>query len=96
MIKQGNKFKRLIYVFEFSNNYFCVGLTGNPKKRIYEHLNIGGSVFDFIKQHEIEPKILFKTDFLEAQDAVQMEKIILDEYLKLGWLKINKATTGNL
>jgi len=96
MIKQGNRFKRLIYVFEFPNNYFYVGLTGNPKKRIYDHLNIGGSVFDFIKQHELEPKILFKTDFLEVQDAIEMEKTILNEYLKLGWMKINKVTTGNL
>ena len=53
-------------------------------------------MFDFIKQHELEPKILFKTDFLEVQDAVQMEKIILNEYLKLGWVKINKVTTGSL
>jgi predicted GIY-YIG superfamily endonuclease len=96
MKNQGSKFKRLIYVFEFSNNYFYVGLTCNPEKRIYDHLNIGGSVFKFINETGLNPKFMLKTDYLEIEEAIAMENKILEEYLENGWITLNKVKTGNL
>ena len=44
----GNRYKRLIYVYEFPDNTCYVGLTGNIKKRNNQHLNKenGSSVYN--------------------------------------------------
>ena len=34
----GNKYKRLIYVYEFSDKYCYIGLTGNIKRRSRQHI----------------------------------------------------------
>jgi len=37
----GNRFKRCVYVYEFSDNYVYIGLTFNINKRNIQHINAG-------------------------------------------------------
>jgi predicted GIY-YIG superfamily endonuclease len=98
MIIQGNRYKRLIYVFEFSDNSCYVGLTGNIKRRKSQHLitDLYSSVFIHMMKTKINPKLIIKSDYVDVEYAVKMEEIILNEYKVDNWSILNKAKTGGV
>lgn len=58
-IKIGNRYKRLVYVYEFSDNFFYVGITGNINRRKKQHTNdINSSVFKHSNTTKSNPKLL--------------------------------------
>ena len=60
MIIQGNRYKRLIYVFEFSDKRCYIGLTGNIKRREKQHLlkDVHSSVFKYILESNLNPILI--------------------------------------
>lgn len=98
MIVQGNKYKRLIYVFEFSDKSCYIGLTGNIKRREKQHLkkDINSSVYKHIIKTQLIPKLILISNYINVENAIELEKITLENYIKNSWNILNKAKTGNI
>lgn len=96
----GNRYKRCIYVYEFQDvngfNYAYVGLTDNLAFRDKVHAR-KGAVHNFCQTHNITkpiPKQL--TDYVDKEDAKNLEGEYLHKYIQNGWIPINIAKTGGL
>lgn len=96
----GNNFKRLIYVIIFPKKYVYIGLTGNPKKRFYDHLkDIEGIPYKYIKKTGLKNKdikFVKLTNFIEAAIASKKEGYFKRKYEKEGYIILNKIKTGGL
>jgi len=92
----GNKYKRLIYVYEFPDNYCYIGLTGNIKRRNRQHTQEEGNVFNYIQETGLEPTLILKTDYIDVNEASILEGKIEQEYKDNGWNILNKHKTGGL
>jgi len=98
MIPLGNSHKRLIYSYEFSDNYVYVGLTYNIIKRNNEHLTDKKSpVYKHINKTKLIPikKILTNT-FLDLIDAKIEENKWIDYYILNNWKLLNRKKGGDL
>lgn len=95
----GNREFRCIYVFVFNDNHVYVGLTYNFEKRVIDHLSgkYNSSVFNYIQNNPnvnyISKKI---TKYISKEEASRLEGLVLNKYLRLGYEKINKNSTGGL
>ncbi len=90
----GNRIKRCIYVYEFSDNYAYIGLTYNIEKRNSLHQR-SGSVYNYLKMNpSYELKIL--TNFVNIEEAKKLENKYVKEYKKNGWKILNKIKTGGI
>jgi len=97
MKKMPNFYKRALYVYEFSDNTCYVGLTCDLNRRHYQHLNDDkDSIYKYIKNTNIQPNFIIKSDYLDVKDAVKMEEIILNEYKTNNWKALNKNKTGSI
>lgn len=98
MIPVGNIHKRLVYSYEFSNNYVYIGITCNEERRNSEHLGEQNTtVYKFIKLSNTLPdKKILSNGYVDALDAQNLEKFWVDEYLKNGWNILNIRKTGGL
>ena len=98
MVVQGNRCKRLIYVFEFSDNSCYVGLTCNIKRRKTQHLirDRKSTVFKHIIMTKTTPTLIIKSEYLNTDNAIKLEESILMDYRIRGWEILNKVKTGNL
>jgi hypothetical protein len=97
MIKLGNRNKRCIYSYEFSDNHVYVGLTYNIKKRmLWRNENNKDTVTKYINKTGLIPKFIQLTDFLEINQASVMEGVFLENYKNNGWTILNKAKTGSV
>ena len=98
--KVGNKYKRLIYVYEFPDNHCYIGLTGNIYRRNKQHYGEEkyhkSSVFNYITKTNLKPKLVLKSEYINVNDAVLLEEKILNEYKDKGWITLNEAKTGNI
>lgn len=94
----GDYFKRLVYAYEFEDNYVYVGLTYNKDKRHLEHLRDGrGPVYKHMIESGLEPKYKMISDYyIPYYDAQTLEKRTTEEYKETGWILLNSAPTGNL
>jgi hypothetical protein len=93
----GHRYKRMIYVYEFSDKYFYVGLTYNQNKRNYSHLrNAKSSVYQHILTTGLKPILKKITEYISNEEAVQKENEILNQYINNGWKPLNRTKTGNL
>lgn len=98
MKRVGNRYRRKIYVFTFSDNYAYVGLAKDPDERynehtrydkdspVYKHIEKAGASFEF--------KIL--TDWLDIDSAAQTEDNYIKQYKSDGWKMLNKNKGGAL
>jgi hypothetical protein len=93
----GHRYKRMIYVYEFPDKYFYVGLTYNQKKRNYNHLrDVKSSVNQHILKTGLTPELKKITEYLTNEEAVKKENEILNQYINDGWIPLNKSKTGSL
>jgi hypothetical protein len=102
--------KRLIYAFEFydENNEpagVYVGLTYDSEKRKSAHetgINFLGkeektAVNKFMKDHPTFTYVYEeKTDYIDVNEAIELEKYWEKEYFMKGWNILNVAATGSL
>lgn len=97
----GNRYKRCIYAYVFElykKKYVYVGLTGNITKRDKEHRSkANSSVNKFAVLHKIDiPSVLQITEYLPKDEASIREGEVLQHYLALGYIAINRSKTGGL
>lgn len=93
----GSKYKRCIYVCEFSDNHAYVGLTYNFEKRKKDHLrDKDSSIFKYISLSNLKPLFKQVTEYLDYQEAAIKEGEFLNEYKNNGWVMLNRAPTGGL
>lgn len=92
----GNRFKRFVYAYEFPENFVYVGLTYKISKRKRGHTT-EGAVFEYIKMTNSEPTFKILTEnSVTPDEAIKLEKEILDDYISDGWIPLNVAKTGSL
>jgi predicted GIY-YIG superfamily endonuclease len=98
MERLGNKRMRLIYVYEFNDNYCYIGLTCNINRRNKQHLGKekDSPVYKHISQTNIIPKLVLKTDYICVDEAIVLEGKILNEYKNNNWQILNKTKTGGI
>lgn len=92
-----NYYKRLVYVYKFSDNYCYVGLTCDVERRKYQHQTDKNSmVFRHIRDTNLLPELSIETDLLYIKEAVKKEEEILQKFIKNGWKILNKHKTGSV
>jgi len=98
MVPLGNRYNRLLYVYEFSDNYFYVGLTGNIKRRNIQHISkdINSSVNKHITKTSLTPILIIKSEYIYYKDAIKMEENIYNEYISNKWHPLNVVKTGGI
>jgi len=94
----GDKFKRMIYVYEFEDNYAYIGLTCNIHRRNNEHISIDGnsSVYKHIQKNNIYPKLIKISDYIDVEEAMKLEGKTLEKYKNNKWVILNKSKTGSI
>lgn len=89
------KENRCIYSYEFEDNSVYIGLTHNLKERMYRH-NISGTIFNYIKNNSILPKIKQITEYLPVNEARIKEQEYIESYKNNGWNILNIAKAGSI
>ncbi len=93
----GNKYKRCIYCYEFSDNSVYIGLTYNLERRNTQHNSYKNSkVFIHIENTRIIPNLTKLTDYVDVGEAQKMEYYYLNKYKNDGYNILNKAKTGGV
>jgi predicted GIY-YIG superfamily endonuclease len=94
----GNKLKRMVYVYEFSDKSVYVGLTYNENKRKSEHLSgRPTSVTNHINKTGLNPEYTNITNgYIDATDAAVLEEDLRLKYKSNGWNILNKRKGGGL
>lgn len=90
----GNKYKRCIYVYEFSDNFAYIGLTYNLENRSKIHLK-KGPVYRHLKINS-NYNLKKLTDYIDVNKAKVLEGKFLNKYKKEGWNILNKFKTGGI
>ena len=91
----GNFYKRCIYAFEFPDNHVYVGLTCNLRRRERDHLSSKGSaVYKHIQDSGVSPQLILVHDYVEKEQAKELEAKTLRIYKENGWVTLNRAKTG--
>lgn len=94
---KGNLKKRLVYSYEFSDNFVYVGITCNMDRRNKQHCEIGGAVFEHINKSNILPiRKILSDGVVDVRKAQELEKMWVDRYSINGWNILNKMKTGGL
>lgn len=93
----GNKFKKIIYVYEFPDKTAYVGLTYNIKQRNADHLtNPYSQVFKYQQETRQKPELKTLSTFVPWDEASRLETEFEQKYRKDGWKLLNVAKTGGL
>lgn len=92
----GNRFKRLIYIYEFSDNSVYIGLTFNIKTRDNKHKRDKRSaVYKHIKKTGLIPKLTY-SDYIDVNKAIDIEIEKVEYYKKNGYSVLNTAKAGSI
>jgi hypothetical protein len=97
----GNRFKRGIYAFEFSDNCAYIGLTYNFERRKKEHITFGSTkykspVYKHIKKYKIKPNFKKLHTYTTIEKAIKLESYYIDTYKRNGWILLNSIKSGGL
>jgi len=89
---------RIIYSFEFEDNYVYVGLSYDPLRRRDSHLStdLSSQVRKHIDRTNSKYKFRLLTESLEMKLASHEERRYIREYKKNGWIILNKNRGGSL
>jgi len=97
MILLGNIKNRCIYSYEFPDNHVYVGLTFNLEERHSgRKRKITDSVTKYINETKLTPIYKQLTEYVKVEDAIILEGEYLSNYIKNGWIPLNKAKTGGI
>jgi hypothetical protein len=95
MRRLGNNKQRLIYAIEFEDRSAYIGLAGNYKTRLQQHLSNTPQIVEKVSLG-IKYKFKVVTDLMNAQLASEMETFYEELYKSKGWKLLNIAKTGGL
>lgn len=97
MDRLGSKYKRLIYVFEFSDKSVYIGLTYNSKQRLLSHLSDTKSqVYKYISAANIQPIFKEITEYIDVDEASKKEIELIQNYKNEGWNVLNVIRGGGI
>lgn len=92
----GNRFKRLVYSYEFSDNHAYVGLTHDIEERDNKHKRDKRSkVYQYIQKTNLTPRLIF-SNYMPVEQAVALERKKVKEYKNRGFKILNIATPGGV
>lgn len=92
----GNRYNRLVYVYEFPDKTAYIGLTYNVNRRHQQHLN-RGPVFKYATDNDIIPiKKILSNGYINVEDAIILEIQSIKTYKDKGWKVLNKLNGGEL
>ncbi len=93
----GNRKKKIIYSYEFSDKSVYVGLTYDYKERYNRHINDEKSIV-YIYKNKIkeEPKYILLSDYIDVEQAQILEGKKVEEYRNNGWFILNRIKTGGI
>lgn len=97
----GNSYNRLVYAYEFDDNYVYVGLTYNvdirDKSHTGKHKVSYSGVYNHINETNIVPhRKIISNGYINYIEAAELETLTIDEYRKNGWYILNKVKGGGL
>jgi hypothetical protein len=95
----GSKYSRLVYVYEFSDNYFYCGLTFNEDERHSQHFF--GRTKTPVREHMektglVPVKKIISDGYIHSDIARVLEEETRMNYIKNGWTSLNKIRCGGL
>jgi predicted GIY-YIG superfamily endonuclease len=97
MISNGNKFKRCIYSYEFSDNSVYVGLTFNLNER---HNNRNSHTTDTVTKYQTKTGLIpikkQLTEYVDVEEARILEGEFVEDYKSNGWNILNIKQTGGI
>ena len=97
MLILGSLKDRCIYSYEFPDNHVYVGLTYNIVERNNgRKRNANDSVTKYINETKLVPKLKQLTEYIKVDDAIILEGKYLTDYIKNGWIPLNKVKTGGI
>ena len=96
MVQKGNRLKRMVYSYEFSDKSVYVGLTYDIDKRDNQH-NMKGPVFNHIIKTSLTPiRKNISCEYISSVDAAFLEQKTIDRYRNCGWNILNTMKGGGL
>ena len=97
MTIKGNRVKRCIYAYEFTDNHVYIGLTYNIENRNTRHLlNDKSCVFKHIEKTMLTPKLIQLTDYIDINISSKLEGEFVEKYKINDWIILNKIKTGGV
>jgi hypothetical protein len=99
MVPVGNLYERMVYVYEFPDNYVYIGLTSDKKRRHKDHTDIdkiSSPVAKHIVDTGLDPIYKEESIYISAQDAQNLEQCTIDRYRSEGWTILNTNKAGGL
>jgi predicted GIY-YIG superfamily endonuclease len=94
MRHKGHRFKRAIYVYEFSDNSVYVGLTYDYERRHRQHMLFSKRIFEKAKRFGY--KLIRKDKWMPPEAAAREEARLLRSYSRRGWQLINLSKPGSI
>jgi len=95
MEKLGSLKKRMVYAYEFPDNFVYVGLTYHKDKRHDTHMK-SGPVHRHMQETGLTPVRIEVSDYIDAQEASRLEQSTEKKYRDEGWNILNQAKPGVL
>jgi predicted GIY-YIG superfamily endonuclease len=93
----GSRYKRCIYVYEFSDNSAYIGLTYNLKERQKDRNNkLNDAVTKYINETGIQPFRKQLTEYIDVEEAIKLEGFYVEKYRNEGWNILNRSKTGSI
>jgi predicted GIY-YIG superfamily endonuclease len=93
MTPKGTWYKKLVYRYDFPNNTVYFGITNDPQQRINSHKE-KGAVYEYSQAYGLTPVYTEITDYIDKNEARDLEKSLISEYRSLGWNVLNKTNGG--
>jgi hypothetical protein len=95
----GNLKLRHLYIFEFNDNHFYVGLSLDPNKRYQGHMSNSSKYISPVLQHikETNTNFTFRVITKHPLDVItagEKEMELIKSYCNAGWVKLNKSNGG--
>jgi len=97
MQRLGSLYKRCVYCIKVkTQNLIYIGLTFNFKKRINEHMKTERfiNLINLYGRKSIFSEKL--TEYVNINEAVELEKKLINDMKQIGWTVLNKAAGGGL
>lgn len=91
----GDRKRRGIYSFEFSDKSVYIGLTYDFDKRYKEHINSTRSqVYKHIEESKLFPEFKILHNYITIDESIDMEGYYIEKYKIDGWNILNKSKHG--